>query len=391
MNLRTRKLEHILIIGGGVGGALAHDLTLRGFRVTLVEKGELLSGATGRHHGLLHSGARYVLNDISTGRQCYRENRILKRIAPQAIEANNGLFVAIDEKDLSYESQFIRNCHQAGIPNRKLSKEETLALEPELNPKLLAAIEVPDGGMDAWRLALSFFATAKINGAVIRPFCQVVKLRFSGRAVSGVQIKNLLSGRTEEIGADLVVNAAGAWAGQIATMAGIDVPVQPCPGVMVSIAQRLSHRIINRLHPAGEGDIVVPQRRLSLLGTTAWLADDPDPVSAPSGDVDRLMRLCADLIPAIAQRSPHAIWIASRPLLHQGKYDDPFGISREFDCLDHDKRDHLQGLMTLIGGKATTMRAMAEETADLICSKTGHQIACLTHKTDLHSYRRYFD
>lgn len=68
MIMKSAKLEHILIIGGGVGGALAHDLSLRGFRVTLVEKGDLLSGTTGRHHGLLHSGGRYVLHDLETAR-----------------------------------------------------------------------------------------------------------------------------------------------------------------------------------------------------------------------------------------------------------------------------------------------------------------------------------
>ena len=114
-------LEHILIIGGGVGGALAHDLTLRGFRVTLVEKGELLSGTTGRHHGLLHSGGRYAFNDVETARECYQENLILKRIAPQAIEPNGGLFVALDDEDLSHQNQFMVGCRDAGIPTQVLT------------------------------------------------------------------------------------------------------------------------------------------------------------------------------------------------------------------------------------------------------------------------------
>lgn len=84
-------MERILIIGGGgTGGALAHDLTLRGFDVTLVEKGSLLSGTSGRHHGLLHSGARYVFHDVETARECYAENQILRRLTPQAIESNMG-------------------------------------------------------------------------------------------------------------------------------------------------------------------------------------------------------------------------------------------------------------------------------------------------------------
>jgi len=109
------ELEHIVIIGGGgVGGALAHDLALRGFRVTLVEKGELLSGTSGRHHGLLHSGARYVLHDPDAARECRQESQILRRIAPQAVEPNGGLFVALDDRDLSFREAFLDRCRSAG-------------------------------------------------------------------------------------------------------------------------------------------------------------------------------------------------------------------------------------------------------------------------------------
>ena len=72
-------MEHIIIIGGGgTGAALAHDLVLRGFRVSLFEKGELLSGTTGRHHGLLHSGARYAVHDSIAAQECFQENQILR-------------------------------------------------------------------------------------------------------------------------------------------------------------------------------------------------------------------------------------------------------------------------------------------------------------------------
>ena len=153
--------EHILVIGGGVGGALAHDLALRGFRVTLLERGELLSGTSGRHHGLLHSGARYVLHDPEAARECREENEILRRIAPQAIEPNGGLFVAVDALDLSYRQGFLDGCRDAGIPVRPLSAAQALALEPALTPALLEAFEVPDATMDAWRLPMHFFATAR--------------------------------------------------------------------------------------------------------------------------------------------------------------------------------------------------------------------------------------
>ena len=101
-------MEHIAIIGGGgTGAALAHDLTLRGFEVSLFERGEFLSGTTGRHHGLLHSGARYAVHDPVAARECIQENNILRQIAPQALEQNDGLFVAISEADLEYREEFV--------------------------------------------------------------------------------------------------------------------------------------------------------------------------------------------------------------------------------------------------------------------------------------------
>jgi glycerol-3-phosphate dehydrogenase len=385
------ELEHIVIIGGGgVGGALAHDLALRGFRVTLVEKGELLSGTSGRHHGLLHSGARYVLHDPDAARECRQESQILRRIAPQAVEPNGGLFVALDDRDLSFREAFLDRCRSAGIPAEPIPVSQALAMEPALNPALRAAVKVPDAVMDAWRLPMHFFATAQAHGAAIRNFTEVTALRVTGRTVAGVGVMDHRTKTTATIAADLVVNAAGPWAGRIGAMAGIRLPIQPGPGVMVAVQGRLTQRVINRLQPAGEGDIIVPQRGLSILGTTAWVADDPDTVTVPPGHVPRLFDLCRALVPAVGDRKPHAIWSASRPLLQSGGAVDPYRMSRSFDCFDHGRRDGVEGLVTVIGGKATTMRAMAEKTADLICQKTGRKLPGRTRDTVLLPYRCFW-
>src|SRR4249919_2527918 len=159
---------HVLIVGGGgTGGALAHDLSLRGVKVTLVERGELTSGTTGRHHGLLHSGGRYAVNDQESAIECIEENRILRAIAPGSFEENDGLFVATDDEDMEYLPAFLEGCAATGIPAQQLTPEETLRLEPNLNPELKAAVRVPDATMDAMRMPLRFFATARRNGANI--------------------------------------------------------------------------------------------------------------------------------------------------------------------------------------------------------------------------------
>src|SRR5512134_2718657 len=92
-----------LVIGSGsTGSAVAHDLALRGFSVTVVERGEVASGTTGRNHGLLHSGGRYAVKDAESAIECIVERDILARIMPELLELNGGLFIAVDEAGLAY-------------------------------------------------------------------------------------------------------------------------------------------------------------------------------------------------------------------------------------------------------------------------------------------------
>ena len=199
----------IVVGGGGTGGALAHDLVLRGLAVTLLERGELTSGTTGRHHGLLHSGARYAVNDPESAVECIAENRILRRIAPGSFEENGGLFVALTDEDMDYLPRFLAGCAACGIPTRELAAVEALAVEPGLNPALKAAVWVPDATMDAMRLPLRFFSTAQRYGAQLCPFTEVTGLLTAGRAVTGVTLRDHLTGAEAELAADLVVNATG--------------------------------------------------------------------------------------------------------------------------------------------------------------------------------------
>ena len=384
-------MEHIIIIGGGgTGAALAHDLALRGFKVSLFERGELLSGTTGRHHGLLHSGARYAVHDPAAARECIQENEILRYIAPQSLEQNDGLFVALDENDMAFKPSFLESCRVAEIPTRELTVQQALALEPELNPNLQAAVQVPDATIDAWRLPLHFFATARANGARIHNFSEVIGFYQSNGAVTGIRVLDHRRQREYDVKGDVFINAAGAWAGKLSALAGVQVPILPGPGVMVALNSRLTNMVINRLHKAGEGDIIVPQRQLSILGTSIWLADDPEQIELPREHQQRMIDLCAKLVPAVTKAAVHSVWYAIRPLIKMAHADDPLEISRDFDCYDHRATDNLAGLVTIIGGKATTLRLMAEKTADLICRQTGRDIVCKTKTTRLLNYRNFF-
>ena len=111
------SVPHVIVIGAGsTGSATAHDLALRGLRVTIIERGEIASGTTGRNHCLLHSGARYCVTDQESARECIAENMTLRKIMPDLLELNDGLFVALNEVDLAFKMPFLEGCAACGIP-----------------------------------------------------------------------------------------------------------------------------------------------------------------------------------------------------------------------------------------------------------------------------------
>jgi glycerol-3-phosphate dehydrogenase len=382
---------HVLIVGGGgTGGALAHDLALRGLRVTLVERGEFTSGTTGRHHGLLHSGARYAVNDHESAVECIQENTLLRRIAPGSFEENDGLFVAVTDEDMDYLPPFLAGCEASGIPAQRLSPDEALRLEPLLNPELKAAVRVPDATMDAMRMPLRFFASAKANGAELLNHLEVTGLLQQAGAVDGVAYRDHVNGRDGEIRADLVVNASGPWSEQVATMAGVDVPIRPSPGVMVALRGRLCNMVVNRLHPSGDGDILVPQRALTVVGTSSWVVADPDDLQIPADHVQRMEDEGSKLIPAVREAPFRAAWSAARPLIgSRDQADSGRELSRTFETIDH-AVDGVEGFVTITGGKATTLRGMAEHCADVVCGKLGVDEPCRTRDTVLLPHTAYY-
>jgi glycerol-3-phosphate dehydrogenase len=380
----TRPFHVLIVGGGGTGGALAHDLTLRGLQVTLVERGEFTSGTTGRHHGLLHSGARYAVGDAESAIECIEENTILRRICPGTFEENDGLFVAITDEDMEYYDEFVKACADCGIPAQELTREQALALEPNLNPSLKAAVRVPDATMDAMRMPLRFFATAKRNGADLRNYVEVLDLLVNDRVVSGAVVRDHVTGLVAEISADVVVNATGPWSEKVAAMAGVDVPIRPSPGVMLALRGRLCNMVVNRMHRSGDGDIIVPQRALSIVGTSSWTVDDPEELDVPEDHVQRMYEEGAKLIPDVARAEFRSAWSAARPLIgSRGDADTGRELSRTFKTYDHAETDGVEGFVTITGGKATTLRGMAELCADIVCRKLGFEAECRTRETVL--------
>jgi glycerol-3-phosphate dehydrogenase len=390
-----RNAPSVLVIGGGsTGCGIVRDLAMRGLDVTLVEKGNLTHGTTGRMHGLLHSGGRYAVSDQSSARECIEENRVLRRIATHCVEMTGGLFVQRPEDTEEYFERKLEGCRECGIPAEVLSAEEAREIEPHLAADIERAIRVPDGAIDPFRLCVANAADAVDHGARVETHAEVTDVLVEDGEVVGVEVEHesgegsFVHGETakrEEIYADHVINATGAWAGQIGEMAGVDVAVRPSKGVMTIMNVRQVDTVINRCKPKGDADIVVPHETTCILGTTDVEVDDPEDYPEEGWEVDLMIDTLSELVPLLSEaRTIRSFW-GVRPLYEPPEVgsDDPTDITRDFFLLDHDDRDDLPGLTSIVGGKLTTYRLMAEKISDHVCDRLGVDAECRTAEEPL--------
>jgi glycerol-3-phosphate dehydrogenase len=374
----------VLIVGGGATGVgIARDLSLRGIPCLLIEKGDLTSGASGRNHGLLHSGGRYAVSDPEAARECISESRILRGIASHCIEETDGLFISLPEDSLDFRDRFLRACEETGIPTTLLSREEALVLEPELNPDLLSVVKVPDGAINPFELVLENARDAEKHGSKCILHTEVTSFLVDRDKIKGARAKDLINGEEYLIHAPYLVNATGAWANQFLKLANLHINLALSKGTMLITNQRLNQRVINRCRPPSDGDIIVPNDTVSILGTTSVRSEEVENFEVTSFEVSLLIKETAKMIPAIQGTRLIRAYAGIRPLFQsEGKGEDR-EISRGFTPIDHGKRDGLQNLITITGGKLVTYRLMAEKTSDLICQKMGINIPCSTHLNPL--------
>ena len=383
----TEALEcQLLVIGGGSTGAgVAWDAALRGFQVILADRGDLATGTAGRFHGLLHSGGRYVVRDPAGARECARENVILRRVASAAIEDTGGLFVTTPLDDLDYADRFLAACPAAEVPVEEISPAEALRREPRLTPAVRRAFAVRDGSNDSWKLIWSCARGAEQLGARILPYHPVTAILRDGDRVTGARLHDLRSGDELDVRAECVINAAGAWSGRVAQMAGCEVAVRPGKGVMVAINHRLANCVVNRCHMTGDGDIVVPSHSVSVIGTTDTPVEDPDDIEATAEEVASMMAAGDVLLPGFSRSRALRVWSGARPLLPKtaAAVGDDREVSRSHAVIRHAQRDALGGLISIAGGKLTTFRLMAKDTVDAACAELGVEKSCTTAETPL--------
>jgi glycerol-3-phosphate dehydrogenase len=381
----------VLVIGGGSTGAgVAHAAALRGFSTVLVERRDLGDGTTGRFHGLLHSGGRYAVKDPSAARECISENRILRRIASDCVEDTGGMFVSTPWDDPDYGDLFLKGCQDTGIPAEEIAVGEAIRREPRLNPDIRRAFVVPDAALDPWKVVWACARSAEEHGARILPYHRVLDLELDGARVVGARVRDEHSGEEFRVRARVVVNAAGAWAGQIAELAHCRVNVRAGMGLMIAMNHRFVNSCINRCKRPADGDILMPIRTACVIGTTDVFVPDPDVTEIRQADVDLLLDEGEKLIPGFREaRALHA-WAGVRPLFEEtAKVADTRDVTRSHALLDHDSRDGVAGFLTITGGKATTFRLMAEVTVDAVCQHLGEQRPCTTADESLPGSERH--
>jgi len=378
-----RLKSQVLIIGGGATGTgIARDLALRGVRCILAERRGINAGASGANHGLLHSGARYVRSDPLAAVECREEGELLKKLAPQCIENTGGLFVAVRGDDENFAADFPLFCEKCGIPVRQVDLKEAGEIEPALSKDLIAAFAVRDATVDPFRLSLENISQAVDLGTTLLLDSKVVGFSRRNNRVLKTHLLNAKTGEKIAVEADEVINATGAWAAEVAALAGAHIDILYSKGSLLITDKRISTRVINRLRQSSDADILVPGGTVSILGTTSVKIDTLDDIRPTIPEIDHLIDTAAPMLPCLPTTRYVRAYAGVRPLIGSESLENGRALSRGFAIVDH-TREGLDNFVSIVGGKLTTYRRMAEKTADLVCLRLGVRRPCVTRTQPL--------
>ena len=391
--MKNDQFDVIIIGGGATGAGTARDCAMRGLRVLLLERFDYTNGATGRNHGLLHSGARYAVNDPESAAECIKENMILRHIAAHCVEETSGLFITLPQDDLNYQPKFIESCLKAGIHAEAIDPKEALLIEPSANPDLIGAVKVPDGAVDPFRLTTANIIDARLHGAVTLNHHEVKEFIREQNRIVGVCVYDHVRKENKKYYAPVTVNAAGIWGHQVAEKAGVKVNMFPAKGSLLIFGHRVNNVVLNRCRKPADADILVPGDTICLIGTTSSRVpyEEVDHMHVTPDEVKILLNEGEKLAPALASTRILRAYAGVRPLVAAD--NDPSGrsISRGIVLLDHETRDGLVGLITITGGKLMTYRLMAEWATDLVCKKLHVGKRCETAEIPLPGSRGMSD
>ncbi len=380
----AKKTFDLLVIGGGISGAaIAHEASLRGFSTALLEKSDFGGETSAATSKLVHGGLRYLKNvEFGLVRESLRERRIFEYIAPHMVaplpfmiptyrwtQTNMPMMWAamfLYDK-LSFDKARLDDL-DLKIPRwRRFDRKETLVLEDGLKSEGLSG-SVLYYDCQMWtpeRLTLEFIRGAAENGACVANYAKVQSLLRENKAVAGVAVKDLVEGKEYEIRSRMTINAAGPWADYVSGMVGERTKEH----IVRSEGIHLVTRPLTRGHavvlstPAGRLFFIIPWRGLSLIGTTdTRFEGDPDNYRLSRNSVENFIDEINGACPSANLTLKDVQWAYGglRPIVETDtEVEDINKASRRYEIHDH-KKDGVQGFITVIGGKYTTSRSLAE-------------------------------
>ena len=386
----TASSHDAVVIGGGVTGAgVARDLARRGLSVLLLEKNDYGGGTSGASSWMIHGGPRYLEFDWRTTRLSCEDAGKIVAVARHMVHRVVFLLpvLAGDKHNLERLETAMEVYDRfqplkGSNPHLRLTPGEARRLEPGLTEDLLGALTMEEWGVDPHRLTWANVQDAIEHGARAENHAQVVSLLQDGRRVLGVRYRSS-DGSLSEARAPITINATGPWSPALADLAGLEVQLRPAKGIHLVYDRRVSNFAISADGVDGRGLLLVPHGNFTLVGTTDDdFYGDPDDLEILPDEVDYILQAFDRVMPGLRAHRAIRATAGVRPTIFRWRgYEDD--LSRRHELLDHETRDATPGLVSIIGGKLSMYRLMAEETADLVCRKLGRGNACSTGSAPL--------
>lgn len=381
----TASSHDVVVVGGGITGAgVARDLARRGVSVLLLEKGDYGGGTSGGSSWMIHGGPRYLEFDWRTTKLSCEDAGKIVRIARHLIYRVVFLMPVLAGAKLDIEKletglelydryQPLKGSH----PHARLTAEDARRLEPGLAADVIGALTMEEWGVDVHRLTWLNVLDAVEQGARAANHSRVDGFIRDGARVIGVTYRGP-DGSRHEARARLVVNATGPWSPLVARLAGGEVQLRPAKGVHIVYDRRVSNFAVSTEAVDGRDLLLVPHGSFTLAGTTDDdFYGDPDDVEVLNDEVDYILEAFDRVFPSLRRHRAIRATTGVRPTLYEWRPNED-NLSRRHALIDHERHDRIPGLVTITGGKLSMYRLMAEETADLVCSKLGVEIACTT-------------
>ncbi|TCO28150.1 glycerol-3-phosphate dehydrogenase [Kribbella steppae] len=387
-----RELDVLVIGGGVVGTGSALDAATRGLTTGLLEARDFASGTSSRSSKLMHGGLRYLeMLDFRLVHEALQERGLLlQRLAPHLVKPVPFLYplqhrgwerfyagagVAL------YDGMAVSSGLGAGLPiHRHLTRRGAMRLVPSLKKSaLVGAIQYYDAQVDDARHTMELARTAASYGAHVANRVKVTGFLRQGERVTGVQAKDLESGREFEVRAKQVVNATGVWTDDTQAMVGErgQYHVRASKGIHLVVPKdRIQSSTGMILRTEKSVLFIIPWGRHWLIGTTDtdWDLDKAHP-AATSKDIEYLLdHVNAVLTTPLTREDVEGVFAGLRPLL-AGESESTSKLSRE-----HVVAHTAPGLVVVAGGKYTTYRVMAKDAIDAVANALDGRVPKCTTK-----------